>query len=61
MSKDRLNPCKFYVCEGQCEKGRESSHNNYCQKCDLYESRAKVKHLNIKKDKLNKIKQTEME
>lgn len=61
MSKDRQTPCKYYECEGKCEKGRESSHNGYCQKCDLYLARAKVKHLNQKKEKLNKIKQNETE
>ena len=59
--KDRQTPCKFYEYEGKCGKGRESSHKNYCQRCDKYEPRAKVKHLNIKKDKLNKIKQKETE
>jgi hypothetical protein len=61
MSKDRQTPCKHYEYEGQCAKGRTAEHTGYCQKCDKYEPRAKVKHLNIKKDKLNKIKQTEME
>ena len=62
MSKDRQTPCTFYVYEnGECEKGRTATHNNYCQKCSLYEARAKVKHLNQKKEKLNKIKQNETE
>lgn len=59
MSKDRLTPCKSYVCEGNCEKGREGTHNNYCQRCKLYVPRAHIKHLNEKKIKLDKIKDKE--
>ena len=59
MSKDRIEPCKYYVCEGECEKGRESEHNGYCQRCKLYEPRAHIKHQNLKKAKLEKIKQNE--
>ena len=62
MSKDRLTTCTFYEYEnGECKKGRTGEHNGYCQKCDKYEPRAKVKHLNQKKEKLNKIKQNEIE
>lgn len=62
MSKDRIEPCKFYVCEDHlCEKGRIGEHKNYCQHCKLYEARAHIKHLNLKKEKLNKIKEKEME
>lgn len=62
MSKDRQDPCKFYICEHhQCEKGRVGEHKNYCQKCNLYQPRARVKHVNIKKQKLQKIRETEME
>lgn len=56
MSKARLTPCKYYICAGECSKGREAEHNGYCQKCNKYEPRAKERHLNLKKDKLNKIK-----
>lgn len=61
MSKDRQTPCLHYVCAGECKKGRTAEHTGYCQRCDKYEPRAKLKHLNIKKDKLNKIKNKEME
>lgn len=59
MRKDRETPCSFYICEGRCENGREANHKGYCQKCNKYEPRAKVKHINLKKDKLNKIKQND--
>ena len=61
MAKDRLTPCKFYVCAGECKKGREASHGSYCQHCDKYVPRDKVRHLNKKKQKLEKIRKKEME
>lgn len=62
MSKDRQNTCKHYICANHpCEKGREAEHNGYCQRCDKYEPRAHIKHLNLKKEKLNKIKEKEFE
>ena len=36
MAKDRIEPCKFYICEGQCTKNRSASHKTYCQKCSKY-------------------------
>lgn len=62
MSKDRLTPCKSYINEGgECNKGRTSEHYGYCQRCDKYEPRVKERHLNIKKQKLDKIKRKEIE
>lgn len=59
MAKDRLTPCISYVCKGQCEKGREADHNGYCQKCDKYAPRARVLHLNRKKEKIAKERSSE--
>lgn len=60
MSKDRLTPCKFYICAHQpCSKGRKAEHTGYCQRCNKYEPRAKEYHLNRKKEKLEKIRQEE--
>jgi len=60
MSKDRIEPCKFYVCFGElCEKGREAEHNGYCQKCGKYEPRVRKKNINKKKQKLEKIRKEE--
>ena len=56
MSHDRLTPCKYYISKGVCSKGRNAEHSGYCQKCDKYYPRAKVRHLNIKKQKLQKEK-----
>ena len=61
MARTRETPCKSYVCEGECSKGRKAEHNGYWQKCNKYEPRAKVRHLNIKKQKLDKIKRKEFE
>lgn len=55
MAKLRETPCSHYEYEGECEKGREATHKKYCQVCDKYEPRAKVKHVNRKKEKLEKI------
>ena len=57
--KDRETPCLYYICEGQCEKGRDETHKEYCQKCGKYYPREKVRHLNKKKEKLNKIRRNE--
>lgn len=59
MAKDRIEPCLYYVCFGECEKGREADYDGYCQKCNKYVPRAKRKHTNIKKQKLNNIKKNE--
>lgn len=61
MAKLRETPCKNYICEHECTKGREAEHNGYCQRCNKYEPRAHIKHLNLKKQKLNKIREKEME
>ena len=59
MAKDRITPCLFYVCAGTCKKGREADHAHYCQKCDKYRPRVRERHLNRKKDELNKIRKKE--
>lgn len=61
MAKTRETPCLYYICAGQCQKGREADHAHYCQKCDKYEPRARVRHLNQKKVKLDKLRKEERE
>ncbi|MCI9147383.1 MAG: hypothetical protein HFG73_03815 [Hungatella sp.] len=61
MARYRETVCMYYVAAGQCKKGREASHPNYCQRCGKYVPRAKVKHINEKKKKLDKIRKKEME
>ena len=41
MAKDRLTPCKYYICSGECKKVRQAEHNGYCQKCTNYVPRVK--------------------
>ena len=61
MAKFREEPCKSYVCANQpCEKNREAEHNGYCQRCGKYEPRAKVRHVNRKKQELEKIRKKEI-
>lgn len=31
MAHDRITPCKFYICKGECSKGRDSDQYGYCQ------------------------------
>ena len=59
MSKDRIEPCKFYVCKGECSKGRGADYSGYCQKCDKYLPRVRRKHPNKKKQTLEKIRKNE--
>ena len=61
MARYRETPCKFYICFGQCIKGRDASYKGYCQKCNKYEARAREKHRNKKKDIIDKEKRKEMD
>jgi hypothetical protein len=56
MAKYRETPCKYYLSLGSCSKGREACHKNYCQHCEKYEPRAKVRHVNKKKQYLEKVR-----
>lgn len=49
MAKYREVPCKYYIALGQCKKGRKAVHKNYCQHCDKYVPRARVRSMNKKK------------
>lgn len=59
MAKDRIEPCLHYICAGQCSKGRKADHAGYCQKCNKYVPRVRKKHVNMKKQKLEKIRKNE--
>ena len=56
MAKFRETPCKFYVCKGECQKGKEAEYKGICQHCTKYEPRAKMKYRNRKKDYNEKMK-----
>lgn len=42
MAKDRERQCEFYICEGQCSKGREGTFLKQCQICNKYRAKAGV-------------------
>ena len=53
--KTRETPCLYYICKGQCSKGRDAEHTGYCQHCDKYKPRVRERHLNKKKQYLDKL------
>lgn len=59
MAKYRETPCKYYIAFGECKKGRAACHNNYCQHCDKYYPRARVRHINKKRQYNEKIRKKE--
>ena len=54
MATDRQTPCLYYVCAGLCKKGRKADHAHYCQHCNKYKPRERVRYKNRKKEKLEK-------
>lgn len=56
MAKDRETPCKYYIAKGECKKGRKALHKTYCQHCDKYVPRVRERHINKKKQALEKIR-----
>lgn len=61
MAYDRETPCLYYICAGLCTKDRKADHAHYCQKCNKYKPRARVKHINRKKEKLDRIRKKDMD
>lgn len=59
MATDRQTPCLYYVCAGLCTKGRKADHAHYCQHCNKYKPKARVRYKNQKKEKLEKIRNNE--
>lgn len=59
MAIYRETVCTHYIALGECKKGRDADHAHYCQKCGKYYPRAKVKHVNKKRDKLQRLKKRE--
>lgn len=57
--KDREIMCQFYICEGQCSKGREGTFRKACQHCTKYRPKrgtrpARVDNRRKKMEKINK-------
>lgn len=59
MAKDRETPCKYYIAKGECKKGRKALHKTYCQHCDKYVPRIRERHINKKKQALEKTRRDE--
>lgn len=51
--KDRLAPCIYYICKGQCKYNKDAEQNKLCQHCDKYVPRKGFK----KSDKRRKEKE----
>ena len=39
MAHYREAPCIYYICKGQCSKGKEAEQTKLCQHCDKYRAR----------------------
>lgn len=37
--KDKLAPCQYYICKGECQKGFEAEQKGICQHCKKYRAR----------------------
>lgn len=59
MAADRQTPCMYYICAGECKKNRKAEHKGYCQHCNKYKPRARVRYKNQKKEYLNKLRKNE--
>lgn len=59
MAKYREIPCESYIAFHQCKKGRCAEQDGYCQHCDKYRPRAKVRCLNKKKLEIDKLRKKE--
>lgn len=61
MAHYRETPCKYYIAFGKCKKNREACQSGYCQHCDKYYPRAKVRHINKKKQYIEKIRKKDID
>lgn len=55
--KDREIQCKFYICNGKCEKNKKANFYGICQHCGLYEKKkgAKANRTDLRRKKIDKI------
>ena len=62
MARTRERQCEFYICEGQCSKGREGTFLKQCQTCNKYRAKAVAapRRTDNRKQKMNKIQKREM-
>ena len=62
MARTRERQCEFYICEGQCSKGREGTFLKQCQTCNKYCAKAGAapRRTDNRKQKMDKIQKREM-
>ena len=62
MAKTRERQCEFYICEGQCSKGREGTFLKQCQICNRYRAKAGAapRRTDKRKQKIKKKQKREM-
>lgn len=62
MARTREIVCEYYVCEGNCLKGREGTFNKQCQICNKYRKKAGAapRRTDNRKRKIEKINKREM-
>lgn len=48
--KDRLAPCQYYICKGECTKGFEAEQKGICQHCNKYLARKGFKTYDKRKE-----------
>ena len=62
MARTRERQREFYICEGQCSKGREGTFLKQCQTCNKYRAKAGAapRRTDNRKQKMNKIQKREM-
>ena len=61
MAKTRERACRYYICEGQCKKGRKGDFNGTCQHCDKYNPLpgSKPRRTDNRRNKMDKIMERE--
>ncbi len=55
--KDRLAPCIYYECKGQCSKGFEAEQKGICQHCNKYQARKGFKIIDKRRKEKEKYKE----
>lgn len=51
---DRLAPCIYYICKGECTKGRIADQKGVCQHCKKYRGRKGFKVIDKRKEQYRK-------
>ena len=58
--KDRLVQCIHYVCEGNCDLGKDGTFNGHCQTCKTYKKKPHaIGKPNTRRQKIERINKRE--